>query len=533
MCGRHTTGKYKRADPKPTRGMSKRTIFCFFCFPKLCWEFRVLLFFCLHIQTKGSMCPSGMSAEVTVNDSARSKHPKTTHTHTRKKPKQKNHTKKLWLCCLWCFVVYVCVCGVPKPVLKNVAECSQHGMTWDRPKSWKNGWKGRKKERRRRKRRRRHLIFWSLSLSLSLFLTPFFSVGVWDLLSNANFHKLRIWDAKKKRTRINKRRKKQKKQHFFFCILDNCALWKTRKIALSLKSQNTCCLCGFLVFGIFLRSSLFCFTGYLGRNGIYLWAKCIKQARGKILGSIWDGLERRRSRLDHIRQSRTKVWGSKMIRYRRSPLTLNCAGRVPVMRFWHRALGLGEEKKRNKKKDNILCFSLPPLQNNGKNSEKVWCFYVSLWGLLKSCCVWNGYHRHYSFPNQREIQSFWVQGGVPSQGWNLKELTEWHHKAWSMRLNLTQHGKCYQVRTTPGLTDCELFLDSSNGGAWPFLVGGVICLVDSDNERDLYLKIVAGLVTEKAKHNHNTKLWNPLWFFWSFGKKSWFMLIGKKSLRKF
>ena len=25
------------------------------------------------------------------------------------------------------------------------------------------------------------------------------------------------------------------------------------------------------------------------------------------------------------------------------------------------------------------------------------------------------------------------------------------------------------------------------GGAWPFLVGGVICLVNSDNERDLYL----------------------------------------------
>ena len=23
------------------------------------------------------------------------------------------------------------------------------------------------------------------------------------------------------------------------------------------------------------------------------------------------------------------------------------------------------------------------------------------------------------------------------------------------------------------------------GGAWPFLVGGLICLVDSDNERDL------------------------------------------------
>ena len=25
------------------------------------------------------------------------------------------------------------------------------------------------------------------------------------------------------------------------------------------------------------------------------------------------------------------------------------------------------------------------------------------------------------------------------------------------------------------------------GGAWPFLVGGVVCLVNSDNERDLTL----------------------------------------------
>ena len=30
----------------------------------------------------------------------------------------------------------------------------------------------------------------------------------------------------------------------------------------------------------------------------------------------------------------------------------------------------------------------------------------------------------------------------------------------------------------------QLFLDSMIGGAWPFLVGGVICLVNSDNERD-------------------------------------------------
>ena len=33
----------------------------------------------------------------------------------------------------------------------------------------------------------------------------------------------------------------------------------------------------------------------------------------------------------------------------------------------------------------------------------------------------------------------------------------------------------------------KIFLDSMGGGAWPFLVGGVICLVYSVNERDLNL----------------------------------------------
>ncbi len=33
----------------------------------------------------------------------------------------------------------------------------------------------------------------------------------------------------------------------------------------------------------------------------------------------------------------------------------------------------------------------------------------------------------------------------------------------------------------------QIFLDSEGGGAWPFLVGGVICLVNSVNERDLSL----------------------------------------------
>ena len=44
-------------------------------------------------------------------------------------------------------------------------------------------------------------------------------------------------------------------------------------------------------------------------------------------------------------------------------------------------------------------------------------------------------------------QSFWVLGRVWSQGWNLKELTEGHHQEWSLRLNLTQHGKTHQVQT--------------------------------------------------------------------------------------
>ena len=33
----------------------------------------------------------------------------------------------------------------------------------------------------------------------------------------------------------------------------------------------------------------------------------------------------------------------------------------------------------------------------------------------------------------------------------------------------------------------KIFLNSMGGGAWPFLVGGVICLVNSVNERDLNL----------------------------------------------
>ena len=40
----------------------------------------------------------------------------------------------------------------------------------------------------------------------------------------------------------------------------------------------------------------------------------------------------------------------------------------------------------------------------------------------------------------------------------------------------------------------KIFLDSMGGGAWPFLVGGVICLVNSVNERDL------SLLNSRANH---------------------------------
>jgi hypothetical protein len=63
------------------------------------------------------------------------------------------------------------------------------------------------------------------------------------------------------------------------------------------------------------------------------------------------------------------------------------------------------------------------------------------------------------------------------ESWNLKELTEGHHQEWSLRLNLTKHGKSHQARTPERLTDWKLFLDSVGGSAWPFLVGGTVAVV--------------------------------------------------------
>ena len=44
-----------------------------------------------------------------------------------------------------------------------------------------------------------------------------------------------------------------------------------------------------------------------------------------------------------------------------------------------------------------------------------------------------------------------------------------------------------------------IFLDLVGGGAWPFLVGGVICLVYSDNERDSGLLTSARFIFDRLR----------------------------------
>ena len=45
----------------------------------------------------------------------------------------------------------------------------------------------------------------------------------------------------------------------------------------------------------------------------------------------------------------------------------------------------------------------------------------------------------------------------------------------------------------------KIFLDSMGGGAWPFLVGGVICLVNSVNERDLNLLNSSPMISSSCR----------------------------------
>jgi len=91
-----------------------------------------------------------------------------------------------------------------------------------------------------------------------------------------------------------------------------------------------------------------------------------------------------------------------------------------------------------------------------------------------------------------EITSLWALGGVWSQVWNLKELTEWHTRSGSCGLIWPNTGKLTKSRH---IEDWQI--DSSFLIMWlvvhgRFLVGGVICLVNSVNERDLILLNING-----------------------------------------
>lgn len=71
----------------------------------------------------------------------------------------------------------------------------------------------------------------------------------------------------------------------------------------------------------------------------------------------------------------------------------------------------------------------------------------------------------------------------------LKRIDGRTHQEWSLRLNSTQHEKTHQDRIASGIDRLKSFHDFLNGGAWPFLVRGLICLVNSDNVRDLNILI--------------------------------------------
>jgi len=86
-------------------------------------------------------------------------------------------------------------------------------------------------------------------------------------------------------------------------------------------------------------------------------------------------------------------------------------------------------------------------------------------------------------------------GEVSSQGRNLKALTEGHHQEWSLRLNSTQREEPYRARTGVRTHPVHRTRNSLGGGAWPFLVGGLICLVYSDNGRDPDGVFVGGVVS--------------------------------------
>ncbi|KAK9080893.1 hypothetical protein Syun_031928 [Stephania yunnanensis] len=103
-------------------------------------------------------------------------------------------------------------------------------------------------------------------------------------------------------------------------------------------------------------------------------------------------------------------------------------------------------------------------------------------------------------------QSFWVRGEYGRKV-KLKGIDGRAPPGVELRLNLTQHGETYRGPDIVRIDGRELFLDSMGGGAWPFLVGGAICLVNSVNERDL------GLLTSYVEVTSTAGFLEGLWPF--------------------
>ena len=63
---------------------------------------------------------------------------------------------------------------------------------------------------------------------------------------------------------------------------------------------------------------------------------------------------------------------------------------------------------------------------------------------------------------------------------------EGNHQVWIVRINLTQRWKLYRDILYCWDSVMLIFVDGLQSGAWPFLVGEMICQVDSVNERDYF-----------------------------------------------
>ena len=124
-------------------------------------------------------------------------------------------------------------------------------------------------------------------------------------------------------------------------------------------------------------------------------------------------------------RSRTKVGGSKTIRYRRSLNHKRCR------------LGIGWRKAVVSGLTVLCCWFV----HDGTSKRSMWCF-----GTL---CV----DRIDSSRTLREIKKLMGFGGSMVARQKLKGIDGRAHQEWSVRLNLTQHGETYQGQIARGLTD--------------------------------------------------------------------------------